>query len=317
MNRRRAELVLGTVQLGVPYGAANRNGMPPRETAIRLLRRAASLGIAAIDTARAYGDAENRIGTAFEGSTPVETITKLDPLSRLPDDASPAEAEAAADESVARSLVALKRTTLDTLLLHRARHVTSHGGAIWRRLNELRQAGVISRIGVSVQSPEEAHLALAAPGLGHIQLPFNVLDWRWAERGVIEVLRRRDDVTVHARGPFLQGLLACDDPALWPRVPGVDATRVLFTLNSLARALNRRNAADLCLAYARGQDFIHGVVIGMETEDQLSENMRLFVERPLSTEECSIVANRMPRVPVQLLDPAQWPAREAKGSQLQ
>lgn len=317
MTKRRAELVLGTVQLGVPYGAANSTGMPPRETAIRLLRRAASMGVAAFDTARAYGDAEDRIGSAFEGATPVETITKLDPLARLPDDASPADAEAATDESVARSLVALKRTSLDTLLLHRAAHVTSHNGAIWNRLNELRKAGVIGRIGVSAQSPEDAHLALAAEGLGHIQLPFNVLDWRWAERGVIEVLRRRRDVTVHARSIFLQGLLAREDANLWPHITGVDPDRILFTLNSLARALNRKNAADLCLAYARGQDFIDGVVVGMETENQLSENLRLYVERPLSADECTIVANRMPRVPVQLLDPALWPRPSRSGSALQ
>lgn len=311
MSRRRADLVLGTVQLGLAYGVTNRVGMPPRDAAIRLLRRAALLGISCFDTARAYGDAEDRIGTAFESGEPIETITKLDPLTRLADDASPEAAEAAADESVARSLVALKRTSLDTLLLQRGAHVTSHGGAIWRRLRELRKAGVIERIGVSVQSPEEAHAALLAPDIGHLQLPFNVLDWRWAERGVVEVLRRRPDVMVHARSVFLQGLLAQDDPALWPEIPGVDAARIIRAISDLARSLGRKSAADLCLAYARAQDFIHGVVVGMESEEQLGENMRLFVERPLRDDQCTIVAARLPRVPTRLLDPAQWPRRIA------
>jgi aryl-alcohol dehydrogenase-like predicted oxidoreductase len=65
--------------------------------------------------------------------------------------------------------------------------------------------------------------------------------------------------------------------------------------------------ADLCLAYARGQGWIDGVVVGMETEDQLDDNLRLFVRPPLAPEDCALIERRIPRVPAALLDPAQWP----------
>ncbi len=100
MSNDVSRLVLGTVQIGAPYGAANRTGMPSTERAIRLLRRAHLAGIAAFDTARAYGAAEERIGAAFDGADQPDTITKLDPLSALPEDASEAEAECAVEESV-------------------------------------------------------------------------------------------------------------------------------------------------------------------------------------------------------------------------
>jgi len=86
-GQRPAELVVGSVQLGLPYGIANRTGKPPRETALRLVKRAADAGVAVFDTARAYGDAEDRLGEALEGRS-VRTITKLSPLSELPPDAS-------------------------------------------------------------------------------------------------------------------------------------------------------------------------------------------------------------------------------------
>ena len=50
-----------------------------------------------------------------------------------------------------------------------------------------------------------------------------------------------------------------------------------------------------------------GVVVGMETEAQLDENLRLFVRFPLAPEDCAVLEGRMPRVPERLLDPAQWP----------
>ena len=61
------------------------------------------------------------------------------------------------------------------------------------------------------------------------------------------------------------------------------------------------------MAYARGQEFIDGVVIGLETDEQLDLNLRLSVKRPLTSEECRLVDKRMPRLPEQLLSPALWP----------
>jgi len=54
-GQRPAELVVGSVQLGLPYGIANRTGKPPRVTALRLVKRAADACVAVFDTALAPG----------------------------------------------------------------------------------------------------------------------------------------------------------------------------------------------------------------------------------------------------------------------
>ncbi len=309
MRNDVSKLVLGTVQIGAQYGAANRTGLPSVERAIRILRRAHRFGIRQFDTARAYGEAEERIGAAFGGAEGPAMITKLDPLAMLAANATEAEAEAAVETSVNASLVSLKRASLDTLLLHRAAHLTSHNGAVWSRLVRLQKAGVIGRLGVSVQNPEEAFQALSMRAVNHIQLPFNLIDQRWRETGVPNAARAREDVTVHARSVYLQGILACEDSMVWPRVHGVDAEGTLYMLDTLAQLYKRLSIADLCLAYVRGQDWIDGIVIGMETEEQLDRNLALFDGEPMTQDEIENIEPRLPRFPEALLNPALWPSR--------
>ena len=298
---------MGSVQLGLAYGAANRTGKPSREAALRLVGHAIDGGISQFDTARAYGDSEDRLGEALAHRKAVRAITKLSPLSNLAPDASRDDVRAAVDASIQESLSALRRDRLDCLLLHRAEHMRAFGGAIWNRLIEHLEDGTVLSLGVSVQTPLEALTALVCPDVVHLQLPFNLLDWRWRKAGFKTCLASRSGVTIHARSTFLQGILASSDAAVWPRVEGVYPQALINIIASLAHQLGRESAADLCLAYARGQDWIDGVVVGLETEDQLDDNLRLFVKRPLTAEECAFVESRIPHLPIALLNPASWP----------
>jgi aryl-alcohol dehydrogenase-like predicted oxidoreductase len=306
MRENAPELVLGSVQLGLAYGVANRTGKPPRSAALSLVRRATEAGIRVFDTARAYGEAEERLGAAFAGRN-FATVTKLSPLTELTPRASREEVRNAVDKSVRDSLTALNRDRLDCLLLHRASHMKAFDGAVWERLMELFSAGTVSALGVSIQSPEEAQEALSESSVRHIQLPFNLLDWRWCEAGVIDAIRAKRPLTVHVRSVFLQGLIAARNPEIWPVIPGVHVKGLVGWLDDCARAYGRKGPADLALAYVRGQDWIDGIVVGMETEAQLDDNLALFRRPPLLEDDCWRITTSRPRLPVQLLDPAQWP----------
>lgn len=305
-NGPPAELVLGSVQLGLAYGAANRTGKPARDVALRLVRRAANAGVAAFDTARAYGDAEERLGAALAGRRAVRTITKLAPLNDLAPDAPEEIVRAAVDTSIADSLAALRLAKLDCLLLHRAAHIDAYKGAIWRRLQEYLADGTICALGVSAQTPVEVYTALLQASVTHLQLPFNILDWRWRKAGIIRALKAHPSITVHARSVFLQGVLTAPAAEIWPRISGLDAPAIIAWLSQTARAFGRDSVADLALAYARGQDWIDGVVVGQETEAQLDENLRLCTRPPLSAEDCASIEASAPRVPATFLNPARW-----------
>jgi aryl-alcohol dehydrogenase-like predicted oxidoreductase len=150
-------------------------------------------------------------------------------------------------------------------------------------------------------------MALNHHNVEHLQLPFNLLDWRWAESGVIATLRRMRSVTVHARSVFLQGILACGEPERWPRIDGIDAAALIHWIAECTRKLRRKSPADLCLAYVRSQDWIGGAVVGMETEEQVEANLFLSTLPPLTPKDCEAIECCRPPVPEQLLDPARWP----------
>lgn len=306
--RMAARLVLGTVQLGQLYGASNRTGLPSESAAIALVRTAIQHGVRCLDTARAYGDAERRIGLALTANLPyAAVVTKLSPLAHLAPDASETEVIAAVAASLAESRMHLGRDLLNSVLLHRAHHRLAWGGSVWQHLRQEREARRIGRLGVSVQTPDETLEALSDPLVQHLQLPFNLLDYRWQSQGVIDALAARSDVVVHVRSVFLQGLLTCDPDTRWPVVPGLVPRRLTDRLQALTLELGRQDPLDLCLAYVRGQLWVHGIVVGMETLPQVVRNVELFQLPPLSAEDCRLVQDQIGRVPEMLLDPASWP----------
>lgn len=310
-SRSPAPLVLGTAQLGMAYGIANRAGMPGPEAASALVHHALSLGVTCFDTARAYGESEARLGRALWGHGDARVFTKLSPLNEL-DENAPAELVAeAVSKSVSASADALCRGRLDGLMLHRARHLHAWGGVVWQTLKRLCADHRIRALGVSVQNTDELRLALSFRDVRHIQMPLNVLDWRWRDPALFARFALRPDVTIHVRSALLQGLLASPVSQIWPPIPGLDTMRLLDALTALSETLGRAGLADLCFAYVRGKPFVDGIVVGVDTMAQLDANAALFARPALDADECAFVERFLPRLPEKLLNPAQWPTRKA------
>jgi aryl-alcohol dehydrogenase-like predicted oxidoreductase len=305
-HRSCAELVLGTVQLGLPYGVADDRGLPGEEEVSAILESALAHGVTHLDTARAYGDSEARIGRhlARGDRAALSIVTKLRPLSDG-EDRSAKEWALEASKSVLESLVALKVDAVDTLLFHRAADVDLGGGAVLARLLELREEGRVRALGVSVQTPEEALAALGRPELTHVQLPMNLLDRRWAE--VATALAERPEVMIVARSVLLQGLLSGRVPAeRFPVNAGVDARALAEAMDELVRELGREDWVDLAIAFVRGEPWIDAIVVGVERAEQLRDLARRFEAEPLRDEERARVRARLPECPIELLDPSRW-----------
>lgn len=302
----QSEFTLGTAQLGMDYGIVNRSGKPSRSDATKLVRYAIAHGVTHLDTARAYGESEAVLGAALQGAwrSRVEVITKLDTLGSLPIDAKPTAVQAAVDDSVANSCRELGTDRLSTLLLHRWHHRTAWQGVAWQRLLELQSKGVIGSLGASVSSPQEALEALQDPGVQHLQIPMNVLDWRWKASDVDRAVEGRPNVVLHARSAFLQGILL-HPPEAWPATD-YDATGCVRELKDLVRRFERQNIADLCLAYLRSQSWISSIVVGCETLEQIQHNLNLFRGPKLTVEQAEEVERSLQVAPESLLNPSMW-----------
>jgi len=312
-GRAHSTLTLGTVQIGAPYGIANRTGVPSDAEVALLLRDAVDAGITSLDTARAYGQAENRIGRLLSvgGRDRIRLITKLGVLDRsLAPGTDLQSVRAAVDASVLGSAYALRTRRIDTLLLHRWSHRTAFGGAIWQRLLELRRDGVVGRLGASVSDATEATQALADPDVEHLQCPVNLLDARWRSASFLATAQARPEVVVHARSVLLQGLLTL--PAeQWIRVPGVDAATLCATLDHWVTVCDRIDRVDLCMAYVRALPWVTSLVVGVESVEQLRGNLSLMQRPPLSEEQIARIDASLPLLPEQLVNPARWEVAHA------
>lgn len=302
-----SRLTLGTVQLGVPYGRANTTGQPSPEHASAIIRTALEWGINRLDTARAYGCSESRIGRTLrgEGQSRGRVITKLQPLSDSGIDKY--SAYSMVEASVMRSCRELGFDTLDTVLLHDWRDYSVADCHVWNALCDLQQQGVITTLGASVQNPSEARQALMDNNIGALQLPFNLLDYRWDESGIPSLLSdNRSDVTVYARSAFLQGLLLAS-AQLWPPMAGVDATELCKRRDSLCAELRCPTPLHLCLEFVMAQPWIDSIVVGAETVAQIQQICRAATEVVVTTDHCKRITDVMGKVPLALLDPSQWP----------
>jgi len=297
---------LGTAQLGMRYGIVNYAGQPSSDEAARIVRHALACGVTTFDTAREYGQSEQIRGAALsnEARSRLRIITKLG-LSTLTAHASEDLVRRAVDQSVEKSCDALRSEALDVLLLHSWKHRYGWNEAAWSRLLELKAQGRIQCLGGSVYEPSEAIEALREKQITYLQVPMNVLDWRWKEFGIELALRQRPDVLVYVRSVLLQGILA--HPAdRWPIVNGFDNAACVTALQKVAKRFRRESVADLCFAYVRSLTWASALVVGCETQEQLSRNLQLFSRPALSDEESRQVEREIPKAPLRLLNPSQW-----------
>lgn len=303
-------MTLGAAQLGMPYGRTNLNGAPDKTVAVSIVKHAIKNGITSIDTARAYADSEAIIGQALKLglASQVEVITKLC-VPKLDLNFSADACNHAVDASIFRSCRELQTESLFAVLLHDWQHRTVCNQAIWNRLLALKNDGVIQNIGASVYTISDAISALKDPDIKYIQIPFNILDWRWKNPDFISAVELRPDVIVHARSIFLQGIL-CAESSFWPVFKDVDSVECIKKIDMLVKNFGRMNRADLCIAYARSQAWITSLVVGIESLEHLNENVMLFQRPVLTKEECDIVETTFCDTSEKFLNPSNWEKHE-------
>ena len=257
------KLALGTAQFGMQYGITNRTGQLTQAQTADVLSLAYAEGISVLDTAMAYGDAEARLGST--GVQHFQVVTKLSqiPLA-LP--AEMADAGAWAKEQFAASLQRLGLSCVYGLLLHRPSDLLGqHGKVLLRAMQELKDQGLVKKLGVSVYSPNELAPLLKLAQWDLVQAPLNLIDRRLQTSGWLQRLKD-SGVEVHTRSAFLQGLLLTHASAL----PSQFSEWL-----DLWRAWDQWQLATGCsalaasLAYPMSLPEVDRVVVGVEGSGQL------------------------------------------------
>jgi aryl-alcohol dehydrogenase-like predicted oxidoreductase len=296
-----SRLMLGTVQFGLPYGVANRSGMPSFDEVCAILTCAHAHGVTCLDTAAAYGSSEEVLGRALVASGLAAAMTVVTKVRALGDEPLTArEAAAKVEESVVTSLRWLRLERLPLCLMHREedyRHFDA--------LLALQARGLVERVGVSVYMPAAMARILDDGVAEAVQLPASLLDQRFQRQGLLR-LAQEQGVAVFARSVYLQGLLLMPEPELLPEFAAVAETR--RTLEQLAEEAGI-TLAELAVRYLLSLEGITSVLTGVETQAQMEENAALAARGPLDAALVAHINHLGPDFPDDVLLPYRWPAR--------
>lgn len=265
------ELCLGTVQLGLQYGIA-KDKQPSFSEAVDILEYAFDNNINTFDTANSYGDAEKILGFFLKNHQQnrknITVITKTTThslenclSSHYPD---------ILKKDLLNSLTKLQTDYIDVFLFHTS--ASAFDEKKLAALNSLKKEGLIKHCGISVYYPDEALAAIKSGYIDFIQLPFNLFDQRFYHQNIFN-LAQKNNIIIHARSAFLQGLFSIPlqniPPNLSIAIPSLRELDNICQQNDISKL-------ELALAFIKHFPAIANIVIGVNSIKQLKINLQLF-----------------------------------------
>lgn len=294
----KPQLCLGTAQFGLHYGITNIRGKVSEDEVRVLLEEASAAGLALLDTAQAYGDAESVLGRVLPPGHGFKLITKLPPQVKP---SFTADDYQIWENAFKRSLVCLGQPAIDGLLLHRSSDLCKPGSEHLREwLLSLRERGLVQRLGVSIY--DRCDLYCVSPDLlDMVQLPLSLYDQRLLVDGTIAYLRDQD-CSVYARSLYLQGLLLCPSED-WPA--WVDpAAREHHSKLEIMASDRGCTLLECALGFASEQRDIEAVVLGVSSKYELLQLLQAWHSySPWDGDEWSSWNLNGSEI----LDPRRWP----------
>jgi aryl-alcohol dehydrogenase-like predicted oxidoreductase len=195
-----SEVGFGTWQLGADWGAVD------DATALAALHAAADAGITFYDTADVYGDgrSERLVGRFLRERADQRLVVATKMCRRVPQLMENYTPEAFRGW-LERSRENLGLDTIPLVQLHCPATAIYYTPEMFVALDELVADGLIAHYGASVEKVEEGLIAIENTGVASIQIIFNVLRQRPAERFLVAAAAA--DVGVIVRVPLASGLL--------------------------------------------------------------------------------------------------------------
>ena len=299
-NWKMSKLTLGTVQLGMNYGIANKTGKPSIKKAFEILDTAIKGGINSFDTANKYGNSEEVLGKYFSSSNckmkePLVT-TKFSIDTSQGIDSSSIERQIYG--YVENSLETLKLQKIPVYMLHYPPKYIKYCDIIPQILKRLKDEGLIEKAGISVYNYPEVGELLQNELYEAVQLPMNIFDLRMLHTGILDKLKNTGRI-VFVRSVFLQGLFFMD-PEKMPESL-MSTSRYLKDIHELAQHENL-SVAQLALSFIRDMEGVTSLVLGAETPEQVADNIRLMEESPqLSSDTIEKVEKLSAEVPIEVI----------------
>jgi aryl-alcohol dehydrogenase-like predicted oxidoreductase len=281
------KIVLGSVQFGLKYGINNSLGIPNDAEVSAILNTALENNINTIDTASAYGNAESRLGELGNGQ--FKFISKFPLVNSISE----------IDFHFSQTLKDLRSESIYGYMAHNADSLIDHPD-YWKFLQKLKSESKVQKIGYSLYTPEQLDKLLSINCIPDIvQLPYSLLDRKFESKFKLLASLNTE---IHSRSVFLQGLYFKDPSTVTGKL-GTIRERII-ELHVISRKYAIPMAA-LALSFVLHQEYIDKVVIGIDSVQQLKEN----IENVFPYEKIKMAIEEIKSINIEnpeLLNPANW-----------
>jgi len=182
-------------------------------------------------------------------------------------------------------------------MLHRTIDMTQHNKAVRNTLDKLQKDNIIGMAGVSVYNPEEINMMLEDDIYQAIQLPINMFDLRLIKTDILNKLKNKG-ITVFARSIFFQGLFYMDPDKMTDEDMLVYIKPYLTKLNNISNK-HKISKGQLAVSYIRDLPGITSLVLGIDTKEQLLENIKLMDGPKLNREMINEIQEQFKNINVE------------------
>ena len=287
-----SKLGLGTVQFGTDYGLNSLDGQVRPQEVKKILNYARSKQIVLLDTAPAYGNSEEILGGINNSEFQVVTKTRhFDTLKITNDEVS------LLNQDFNNSLKKLNQIKIYGLLIHNADDLLKPGGEkILDLLQKFKQTNKLMKVGVSVYDHIKLHSILDNFDIDMVQLPFNIIDRRMLDSGMLASLYKKG-IEVHARSVFLQGLLLMSAKLMPSKF---NRWNNLWKLWHEWLHDNRISPVEASVRYPISFSEISKVLVGVDSVNQLKEIYKA------SSGTLPKIPDELQTTDADLLNPSNW-----------
>jgi len=294
-NYKLSRIGLGAVQFGMDYGFTKAKTQGEVDA---ILQCCMDNGINFIDTAREYGDSEQKIGCFHSGDFVVATkLTKISAEQA----GNKAVMKGKLRESIEGSLKDLKMGQLQMLALHQTEAFVTENEDFWSIVESFKKEGLFDLFGVSVYEPAATHRLIMqrAQAIDFVQLPYNALDRRFKD---LFVLLNEKKIDIISRSVFLKGVLSVADEKVPSELKALESFRE--RLKALADQLDISVSA-LALSFVLRESRIASSVLGVNSADELTENVEAL-ELTLDLQQLEEKIDELAVNDEFLIDPRKW-----------
>lgn len=292
-------LRLGTVQFGQNYGI-NGQKQPSVEDAVNMLDYATQNGIHNIDTAFAYGTAEDVVGEFLKKKTisrdRLNISSKLVP--NIMDEIAPEKYESKVLELIKNQLKRLNTDYLDVYLYHSARYV--HNEALLSALQIAKKEGLAKKVGVSVYDPDEVRAGLVNSKVEFMQFPYSIFDQRMLADGIFTL--PLNGTEIDTRSAFIQGLIIMNEDKVpsflekaKPVVRKIDEVCAKYGVNRVA----------LAMSFVKQQKSISSLVFGVDNMEQLKQDIESF-NKEIPSNTVNEISKEFAGIETDIVMPSLW-----------